>query len=134
MASLAQFAINIKRRGQSVPRQVNTIVKKVSGAALQAVVSATPVAEGRARGGWLVGLGVANDSSGGLDTSGANTISAGNSVIGQRKPGDQAVFISNNVEYISFLNQGSSAQAPADFVGIAARKASATIRGTRVFK
>jgi len=133
MATLDQFAVNIRKRGQAVPRGVDLIVKKVSGAALAAVVTATPVDTGRARGGWQVGLGLAPSGRTSEDRAGASTIAKGTSTISRRGT-EQTVFISNNVEYIGFLNDGSSAQAPADYVGIAARRAAAIIRGSKVFK
>jgi hypothetical protein len=134
LPSLNQFARNIRRRGQSVPAQVDRIVKKAAGAALQSVVSATPVDTGRARGGWQVGAGIApQGESNRLDPGGGGTIGAGLSKVRSARPG-QTVFISNNVDYIGFLNQGSSSQAPANFVGIAVRKAASVIRGEKVFK
>jgi len=72
----------------------------------QAIVSRTPVDTGRARGGWIMSFGsfrpTPSTSTGRPNTSRGNawTVGKGN------------VFIHNSVEYIVFLDEGSSPQAP----------------------
>lgn len=85
----------------------------------QTVVSSTPVDTGRARGNWQVSLGFpVVEEQDLVDKAGTVTIAAGAAVIRSRQSG-QTIFISNNVPYIGRLNQGSSSQAPANFVEMA---------------
>jgi hypothetical protein len=93
----------------------------MGGAILQTVILATPVDTGRARGGWQVGLGSSpRAQTGRLDRGGGAAIAAGRATLAGRRS-EQTVFITNNVNYVVFLNQGSSAQAPANFVAKATR-------------
>ncbi len=90
------------------------------------VVLATPVDTGKARSNWQVGVGAPAEGVvspyapgkrlGIGETGNANgAINAGMAVIRYSDP-DQPLFISNNVEYIGKLNDGSSAQSGAQFI------------------
>lgn len=116
MATLKQFARRIRQRGRDVETGADAVVRATAIAINQAVVSATPVDTGRARANWIVGLGapVRQDTEA-TDPGGGDTISSNNNKIGQRR-GDSDVYLSNNLDYINDLNQGTSAQAPAGFV------------------
>ena len=131
MVSLGQFARNIRRRGRNVEVNANRLVIETAGSILSRVVVATPVDTGRARGGWVVGLGEPNRQSNALDKSGGATIVAGRNVLRARRT-EQTIYLSNNVNYIVFLDQGSSAQAPANFVAIAVRNGIRALDGQRL--
>lgn len=89
-----------------------------------AVVSATPVDTGRARSNWVVQIGSAWTGTRlphvpGLhgSTGPANvqaSLNQGRAVIAGYRVGN--IHISNNLPYIGELNQGSSRQAPANYV------------------
>ena len=132
MATLEQFARNMVRHGRNLDKNLNVAIIKMGGSILQAAVVATPVDEGRARGGWVVGINNPPTASGErLDVSGAKAISSGKAVLATRRT-EQTIYISNNVEYIGFLNDGSSAQAPANFVSTAVKAGSRTLQGVKV--
>lgn len=134
MASLAVFARRIRALARRMPDNVDKIVKQAAIAVDQAVVLATPVDTGRARGGWQVGLGgPSTEDLGLLDQSGAAAIARNNGAILTRRLG-QDIFISNNVEYIGFLNEGSSSQAPAGFVELAVQAGVAAVKSGRALK
>jgi hypothetical protein len=83
---------------------------------LNGVVMKTPVDTGRARGNWQASVNTpivrddeANDKAGNL------TVSNGSYLI-RRSKLENRIYLSNNVEYVPFLNQGSSRQAGARFV------------------
>ncbi len=132
MVTLAQFARKMRKRGKKLDENVNKVIIKMAGSILQTAVIATPVDTGRARGGWVVGLGVPITAAGEqLDVSGAGAISAGKATLAGRRSG-QTIYINNNVEYIGKLNDGSSAQAPKNFVADAVRAGIKALDGAKV--
>lgn len=134
MADLRTFARRIRRLAGRTAKNVNQTVIRTAIAVDQAVVLATPVDTGRARGGWQAAIdSPIRDQIERLDLGGSETISANNSVIKTRRLG-QEVFISNNVRYIEFLNEGSSAQAPAGFIEMAVQAAATVVARARVVK
>lgn len=129
---LHSFGRRMKVRASKVPNNVNRVVRQLSIVIDRELVMATPVDTGRARSNWIVSLQApvtkeqqpytpyAKGSKGGGAgaSEGANAQAAmeqGASVIAKRQPG-QAIHITNNVPYIRRLNDGHSAQAPANFV------------------
>lgn len=116
MPSLSQFARRIRRRGQQVERGVNRIKIETAIALDQGVVVESPVITGRLRGGWQAGIGspVTRDN-GRIDPGGGSTINANNAVIETADPGD-AIYISNNVEYVNYVNDGTPRQRAQMFV------------------
>ena len=99
-----------------IPERANDIKRKVALQILSGVVERTPVDTGRARGNWQVETNVR--PSGVLeseDVGGGSTIAAGAAVIADAQPGDD-IWISNNLDYIGRLNDGSSKQAPAGMI------------------
>lgn len=134
MPSLGEFARRIRRRARQIEEGVDEVVIKTAGAVNQAVVLATPVDTGRARANWQVGLGaperaVREEE----DPSGSGTIGRNNLVISGRAP-RQTIYLSNNVDYIGRLNEGSSSQAPAGFVEEAVAAGVRAVRSARVIR
>lgn len=127
MPSLSEFSRRITIRARRVEQGADALVRKVAMAADQAVVMGTPVDTGRARSNWIVSLGV--PATGIIDayapgesrsTEAANTQAAldhGEAVISRYTGGEgTSIHITNNLPYIQRLNDGYSAQAPANFV------------------
>lgn len=125
MASPRQFSKRIRKIAQNIPRNTDNLVQKVAIVVDQVVVSETPVDTGRARSNWLVQLG--SPASGTIEayapgeqgsTAAQNTQAAldqGEAVIKGYRGGVE-IHITNNLPYIQPLNEGSSPQAPPDFV------------------
>lgn len=131
--SLRVFAQRIRQRGRQVEQGADRITKQIAGAALTNVVLATPVDTGRARGGWTVSNGApVFAETGRLDTSGIATIAAGQTQIAQRQS-PQDIYLNNNVNYIVFLDQGTSQQAAENFVATAVSLAVSAVE-LRVFR
>ena len=137
----------MRMRGNNVPREVNKVKRQAGLAVDQAVVLGTPVDTGTARSNWIVSLGEADDRTrdayvpleGGDmgETGNAEAAMAqGKAAIAASKP-NQDIHITNNLDYIMDLNEGSSAQAPAAFVeeavdaGVAAAKRTKINTGKR---
>ena len=97
------------------------VVQQVALDVDKGVVLQTPVDTGRARGGWNVGINNVNLSDTGEDKSGAKTIAENESTITRADHSD-AIFISNNVDYIEELEKGSSDQAPQGMVAKTLRR------------
>jgi len=144
--SLESFSRRIKIRANNLPGETNRVVKQCALAVDQTVVLATPVDTGRARSNWLVSLGNpveqvidpyqplpkgTNPDKVGETGNARGAIEQGKQVITSRQP-EQTVFITNNVDYIGYLNEGSSAQAPAMFVEAAVQAGVAAVRGARI--
>lgn len=134
MPSLAQFARRIRKRGLQVEVNVDKLVAQVAIVIDQTVVSSTPVDTGRARANWQASIGTPiTEELDAEDVSGQDTISRNNAVIKRRKSG-QSVWLSNNLSYIEALNNGSSAQAPANFVQLAVQAGIAFLRRRKVVR
>lgn len=155
MATAIQFSRNMRRRGRQVVNSASRTVRSASKEALRAVVLASPVDTGEFRSNWRVGLGrpatavippyspyPKNSKANGQGSSETANASAAiavgnariNSVRGVSGVGlTTAIFISNNTRQASFLNAGSSSQAPGGFIQAATASARARVRGARIF-
>lgn len=100
------------------------------------LIESTPVDTGWARANWVPSIGSPRTSTvgtrieaeaGSVDTSAQS--SGISSISVQYRLSQGAIFISNNVDYIVKLNEGTSAQAPAMFVEIAIEEAVSRARG-----
>lgn len=134
MATAEIFARRMRAIAKGIEENSSVAVIKTAALINQTVVLATPVDTGRARGGWQIGIGFSpRGFNTPMDPNGSGTVSANRLKIGRRRSG-QTIHIANNVEYIGFLNDGSSAQAPAGFVELAVRQAAAFVKRARVVK
>lgn len=131
MARLIEFSRRMRRLADRFSRNVFERTNEAARAVTETVVFFTPVKTGAARSNWRASL----------DAPLTNTIAphaplvrgdreetanfraavqAANAVIAQRRRG-QALFLSNNLEHIEELNNGSSRQSAAGFVERAIR-------------
>lgn len=129
----------------------SVVIRRLQLRAMQALTSATPVETGFARAGWTptVGSPARSLRSGGrfaqLDRP--KDLEVAKTVAAQRRAANAAasqsiantyrieqgrMFISNPVRYIVFLNNGSSAQAPARFVERAVVRAIRSLASSRI--
>lgn len=92
--------------------------RRISLEALRRLVNRTPVDTGRARGGWQVRRTATENDNGKIDAGGGSTIAEGFSVINRITVPFGVIVIFNNVEYIVFLEEGSSSQAPQGMVAL----------------
>lgn len=109
--AVKRFAKLTKEAGEKIIRE--TEVELYSGIVLQ-----TPVKEGFARGGWIPSIGVpAGGVPGVADKSGGATVAAIKEQM-DSSPVPRKSYISNNLPYIEWLEDGTSGQAPHGMVGI----------------
>lgn len=119
MADLKTFARRIRAIGRRVEENADAGAVQTALAVDQAVVVATPVDTGRARGNWQAQIGSpVREETNTTDKGGQATIDRNEGIIRSRR-GTSEIYISNNVPYIGRLNEGSSSQAPENFVQIA---------------
>ncbi len=138
---MKDLADKLNRLSKVIPANVKTGLKETVLVIDQALVTGTPVDTGRARSNWVVGLGLSTRA---IDayvpgeegsTAGANAQAA----LKQAKDfldGTDAsvIYISNNLPYIQYLNEGSSSQAPAGFVEAAVEAGVAHVKKIEVLK
>ena len=108
-------------RARAVPVAAARILAGTANVAGQNVVRATPVDTGFARSNWVASLGGSPDLSDRPIRSRTATISEIKTITAGVKA-DGEIHIANGgdkVRYLKFLNEGSSTQAPAGFVGFA---------------
>lgn len=143
MVGFKQFESNMRKRGQQVITSAAEAVKKVALVVDQRVVEATPVDTGKARSNWIASLNAPVTSTrepyspgAGGSTAAANAAAAiqqASTVISTAKPGDE-VWLSNSVPYIGDLNNGSSTQAPENFVQTAAMSGLEELRNLEILE
>lgn len=139
MANPDRFADRITLMGRNIPEKVRLIKIAAVAAIDQVVVLATPVDTGRARANWQVGLNAPKRGAllENFDKGGSSTISRNRTAARGTRAGE-TVYISNNLPYINRLNEGYSAQAPANFVLIGIRagvqQVKSAIRTVGVFR
>lgn len=112
-------------------------------AALKTMVYGTPADTGRARSNYRVSIGARTFSvippySPGKDLGIGETANARAALDAARAKlatlrAGQAVYITNNIEYLDLLNNGSSAQSSGGFVEAGIAAARVHIAGTRIF-
>lgn len=127
----------MQRRAQEVTLGANRLKRRAALAIHQAVTTATPVRTGRARANWLVALGgpasAVVGTPGKKPTDAPDPIGPGAATIGQSAP-EQPIHITNNLPYIKRLNEGHSAQAPANYVQDAINAGIAAVSDEKVFE
>lgn len=108
--TLKLFNAKLRRFAKDNEVNVTTTMRLVTLQILVGAVEKTPFDTGRAKGGWQVDVNqpaVSADRP--LDPSGAQTIQEGATKLRALEFGDRT-FVSNNVEYISYLEYGTRSQ------------------------
>lgn len=134
----------MRQIGKNVETGTNKVTKRAALVIDQSLVLGTPVKTGRARSNWVVQLisparsviepYAPGDNLGiGETQNAAAALAQGRAVIATRQLG-QDIYISNNVDYIGDLNDGSSAQAAAGFVENAIDAGNDVIRSAKILR
>jgi hypothetical protein len=108
-----EFKLSLERFGKITRQQATVIVRKIALELDNAVVMATPVDTGRARGNWFPSIGAPSAQVDISSTDKAGSASAARVVaLVATAPLGSTVWLSNNLDYIEKLENGSSKQAP----------------------
>lgn len=141
MPNLSDFSRRITLRGRKIAENADKLTRKVALAADQAVVSATPVDTGRARSNWIAQIGAPASqviepyAPGEAGSTGNSNVQAATDQAEQVISGynyGEEIHITNNLPYIQRLNDGHSAQAPANFVEQAVLEAVRVVTSGRI--
>ena len=122
-----RFEIDITRFADKAMKRARTVVHKICLDLDRNLVLGTPVDTGRARGGWNVGINSPNLQETLNDPGGQITMRDNKKIIEMAQLGDR-IFLSNNVAYIGYLDEGSSQQAPLGIVDVQLRRFPAITR------
>jgi len=114
-----RFEIGLEKFAKQMDLDVVLIVKKLSFDIFADVVAGTPVDTGRAMNNWMISVGSPSrevtEKGGGSSTISTSKQAEATAGLATVRPFD-TVWISNNVPYIGFLEEGSSQQAPNGWV------------------
>ncbi len=117
-SNLVEFNRELAQFAKSVPEMATVMQKKIVLEALRRLVMRTPVDTGRARGNWQVTIDQPAESQLDVtDPDGDPTIHKGMAVLAGL-PDATVVWISNNVDYIEFLEQGGSQKSPEGMLAV----------------
>lgn len=108
----------IEFANQHLEETVSNVVRKTASTIHANIVVGTPIKTGKARSNWVLSLGAPTSiviPTHGITESISETLAEAEVVIRRHKTGD-SIYITNSVDYIVSLNEGSSKQAPAGFV------------------
>jgi hypothetical protein len=122
MAQTFTFDADLKKFAKKAGLNLETVVRKVSFDIWNSVSATTPVDTGRAQGSWNITEEVVN-----LTVKPEGQYGAGSRGAVGRISGKKDVYITNNVEYIVFLEEGSSQKAPQGMTKIALAEAKAEL-------
>jgi Bacteriophage HK97-gp10, putative tail-component len=145
MNNLGTFARRMENLMVRVEGNVEVAVRDCAAAVAKSVIEATPADTGKAKSNWIAQLDapstgqreahVLGATGSTADTNNQAAINQAIDVISRYKAGqNRSINITNNLPYISALNEGHSKQAPTDFVRIAVLSGLATIRNVKVLK
>ncbi len=113
------FEISVDKFAKNIGVEVSLVVKKLSFDIFADVVAGTPVDTGRAMNNWNIAVGqpsrVVTDAGGNPAIIKGSKTKEGPITLHSLRPFD-TVWISNNLSYIRFLEEGSSKQAPNGWV------------------
>lgn len=114
-----KFEVSLDEFAAQIGVNVATVVKKLSFDIFADVVVGTPVDTGRAMNNWVISVGSPSrhvtDEGGPKASVAADKASTALGELATVRPFD-TVWISNNLPYIGFLEEGSSKQAPSGWV------------------
>ena len=136
---LSAVAGRNKKLGLAIIAEINKAIVKMVGRIDSGIVSANPVDTGRSRSNWIITLNnptsaltIGEDQGDSASPIGPElALSQGVNALKSRKPGD-TIYLQNNTSYIEKLNNGSSAQAPANFVQKAIMEGIRSLKNTKV--
>lgn len=140
---LRDLAKRLNSRADRLPEQVNEVKKKVVRTIVADLAHVTPVDTSQAISNWQTGIEARpegelpphypGEMGSSYAASARETIDRAEQDLKTVKPG-QTVYISNVLQYIGFLNDGSSRQAPAGFVERAVLLGRKIVSSSKLFK
>lgn len=137
----SEFAKQMRERAERLPQAVNEVKKDVASAVVKTLVEVTPVDTSAALSNYQIGINaparatlpprVAGKRGSTAAASSDQTIAAAETEIGTALPGDE-IYISNNIDYIQDLDDGTSPQAPSGMKDIALAAGREVLEGAKL--
>ncbi len=123
-AEIKKFQLDLSAFADKAGVNAEVVIRKIALDLFTAIVKRTPVDTGRARSSWTLGIDNVLSTVAKKTKSKRSAGSATNKALGQTKKLSryrigQSIFIVNNLEYIVFLEDGTSDQAPFGMVKLA---------------
>lgn len=113
MTGTAAFNADLRAFAEKIDVNLQTVLKRVTFDLWNRITLKTPVDTGRARAGWGVSIGDPQVVTPEPGPHGAPTPPDLSAI-----DGTQLIYVLNNVEYVQYLEEGTSKQAPAGMVRI----------------
>lgn len=117
------FALDLSKYSAKIDVQLNEVIEAVAIELYNRITDKNPVLSGLSRANWNVAANTPN-----LAVSNRTSKRNITSVRGLRKGKDNVVWITNNLEYVYELEQGSSSKAPQGMVAISLAEVKAWVR------
>jgi len=118
--SVASFNVDLNKFAKSMDIELETVVRKLAFEVYKGVTQKTPVDTGRAKANWMLGYGSINST---ITNNTTFTL-----VHPPEGSGKRPIYITNNLPYISKLENGSSKQAPNGMVNLTMNEVQRSIR------
>ena len=133
-ATVYQFRADIERLCQELDASIPKLIKLIALDIANMVVEGNPVDTGYSRSQWRIGINAPDTTVSGTRPRNAKgqytTITAPQldiTRLSQLSPNDH-VFVTNSVDYVQFLEEGTSQQAPNGFIRLSVAQAEAKVR------
>ena len=138
---MGEFGRRMVIRGEHTPTGTSNVIRRLALSIDQEIVLRTPVDRGRARSNWAINIGSPAQGTRGAYQPGRKlgveeggnkqgAIDQGRAAISASPDFVSKIFITNNLGYIADLNNGTSDQAPKNFVRLAIVDGSAKVLKT----
>lgn len=112
------FTLDLTKFAKKTNVEMRTVIQKISMEAFKRILYRTPVLTGRARANWGCQIGSFHTgTTDSTDKSGSATMAAITATASQFN-GEGSIFLTNNVNYISDLENGTSRKSPQGMVGV----------------
>lgn len=141
MGTLRDLKTAMDRLSKQIPVNAQGMVKQTVLAIDQVLVVSTPVDTGRARANWVVGTGPSTKAIDAYAPGKGGSTAAENAeaALAQARAfldstDASTIYISNDLDYIEYLNQGTSAQAPAGFIEEAVQAGIDAVKNAKVLE
>jgi len=120
-----KFRLDLRKFAELTEEQHAALLKKIAFQLLGLIVSKTPVDTGRAQNNWQVAVDAAAGTA--QVSGGGNVFSGALSALAKVKA-FSTIILYNNVEYIVFLEHGTSKQAPRGMVSVSIQEVESQFR------
>lgn len=132
--NFTSLARALQNRAREIDQGVENTVRRAALTTVSVAAIATPVDTGLARGNWRTRIGTPNEEQLSSPRSVSSVVAEGTGEIRQWRIDSPDIFITNNIEYIGFLDEGSSLQAPNGMTEQAIAAGLRVLQQIRVFR